>query len=279
MLILISPAKSLDLRSPAPDHQTTEPRMLDDTARLATIMAGKTSADLRTLMDVSEEIATLNVERYRNFQPGTPDEARPAAVTFNGAVYRGMEPHLFTTRDWTEAQKVLRILSGLYGVLRPLDRIQPYRLEMGTALHTDRGSTLVDWWGERIRTLIEADLAESPGAKVIVNLASAEYFRPVKGIDAAVISPRFESRDRQGRWKVISFTAKTARGLMAGWLVRNRVRIPGALKSFDVGWRYHAAGSTPEVPVFRKGNDSRNARSTSPAEVHDMALTGTRSPN
>ena len=147
MLILISPAKSLDLRSPAPDHQTTEPRMLDDATRLATIMAGKTTADLRTLMGVSEEIATLDVERYRNFQPGTPDEARPAATTFNGAVYRGMEPHLFTTRDWTEAQKVLRILSGLYGVLRPLDRIQPYRLEMGTALHTDRGSTLVDWWG------------------------------------------------------------------------------------------------------------------------------------
>lgn len=252
MLILISPAKSLDLRSPAPDHQTTEPRMLDDATRLATIMAGKTTADLRTLMGVSEEIATLNVERYRNFQPGTPDEARPAATTFDGAVYRGMEPHLFTTRDWTEAQKVLRILSGLYGVLRPLDRIQPYRLEMGTALHTDRGATLVDWWGERIRTLIEADLAESPGAKVIINLASAEYFRPVRGIDATVISPRFESRDRQGRWKVISFTAKTARGLMAGWLVRNRVRTPGALKNFDVGWRYHVEGSTPEVPVFRK---------------------------
>jgi len=252
MLILISPAKSLDLRSPTPGHQTTEPRMLDDATRLATIMAGKTSADLRTLMGVSEEIATLNVERYRSFQPGTPDEARPAAVTFDGAVYRGMEPHLFTPRDWTEAQKVLRILSGLYGVLRPLDRIQPYRLEMGTALHTDRGATLADWWGERIRTLIEADLAESPGAKVIVNLASAEYFRPVRGIDATVISPRFESRDRQGRWKVISFTAKTARGLMAGWLVRNRVRIPSALKNFDVGWRYHVEGSTPEVPVFRK---------------------------
>ena len=163
MLTLISPAKSLDLESPVPRSQSTEPRLLDETARLAEIMAGKSVADLRKLMGVSEDIATLNVERYRDFQTGTPDTARPAGVTFDGAVYRGMDPQSFDTRDWTEAQKSLRILSGLYGVLRPLDRIQPYRLEMGTALRTRRGNTLVSWWGDQIRDLVSADLQESLG--------------------------------------------------------------------------------------------------------------------
>ena len=252
MLTLISPAKSLDLESPTPRNQPTEPRLLDETAKLAEIMSGKSVADLRKLMGVSEEIATLNVERYRDFQTGTPDTARPAGVTFDGAVYRGMDPQSFDTRDWTEAQKSLRILSGLYGVLRPLDRIQPYRLEMGTALRTHRGNTLVSWWGDQLRDLVSADLQESPGPKVIVNLASAEYFQAVAGIDAKIISPRFESRDRQGRWKVISFTAKTARGLMAGWMIRNRVRTVKALTDFHEGWEYCDEVSSSDIPVFRK---------------------------
>ena len=252
MLILISPAKSLDLEGPTPTHDTTEPRLLDQTAELAKIMSGKSVADLRKLMNVSEDIATLNVERYRDFQPGTPDGARPAGVTFDGAVYRGMNPYSFTTRDWTEAQKTLRILSGLYGVLRPLDRIQPYRLEMGTPLHTDRGTTVANWWSDRILNLVAADLQESPGPKTIVNLASAEYFQAVDGIDARVISPRFESRDRQGRWKVISFTAKTARGLMAGWMIRNRVRTATGLTEFDDGWAYCKEASSDQTLVFRK---------------------------
>ena len=163
-----------------------------------------------------------------------------------------MDPQSFDTRDWTEAQKSLRILSGLYGVLRPLDRIQPYRLEMGTALRTRRGNTLVSWWGDQIRDLVSADLQESPGPKVIVNLASAEYFQAVAGIDAKIISPRFESRDRQGRWKVISFTAKTARGLMAGWMIRNRVRTVKALTDFHEGWEYCDEVSSSDIPVFRK---------------------------
>lgn len=252
MLTLISPAKSLDLESPTSIRGTTEPRLLDQTVELANIMSGKSVAQLRTLMNVSDEIATLNVERYRRFQPGTPDDARPAAVTFDGAVYRGMDPQSFSTRDWTEAQKTLRILSGLYGVLRPLDRIQPYRLEMGTPLHTDRGTTVASWWQNRIVDLVAADLEESPGPKAIVNLASAEYFQAVEGIDVKVISPRFESRDRQGRWKFISFTAKTARGRMAGWMIRNRVRTIKALTEFDDGWSYCADASSDQIPVFRE---------------------------
>ena len=252
MLTLISPAKSLDLESPTPAHHAIVPRLLDQTAKLAEIMSSKSVTELRKLMNVSEEIATLNVERYRDFQPGTPVNARPAGVTFDGAVYRGMDPQSFTTRDWTEAQKTLRILSGLYGVLRPLDRIQPYRLEMGTALHTNRGTTVASWWGNRIVNLVETDLEESPGPQVVVNLASAEYFQAVEGIDAKVISPRFESRDRQGRWKVISFTAKTARGLMARWMIRNRVRTVKALAEFNDGWAYCKEVSCDQIPVFRK---------------------------
>ena len=123
---------------------------------------------------------------------------------------------------------------------------------MGTALRTHRGNTLVSWWGDQLRDLVSADLQESPGPKVIVNLASAEYFQAVAGIDAKIISPRFESRDRQGRWKVISFTAKTARGLMAGWMIRNRVRTVKALTDFHEGWEYCDEVSSSDIPVFRK---------------------------
>ena len=123
---------------------------------------------------------------------------------------------------------------------------------MGTALHTDRGTTVASWWGNRIVNLVETDLEESPGPQVVVNLASAEYFQAVEGIDAKVISPRFESRDRQGRWKVISFTAKTARGLMAGWMIRNRVRTATGLTEFDDGWAYCKEASSDQTLVFRK---------------------------
>ena len=119
-------------------------------------------------------------------------------------------------------------------------------------MHTDRGTTVANWWSDRILNLVAADLQESPGPKTIVNLASAEYFQAVDGIDARVISPRFESRDRQGRWKVISFTAKTARGLMAGWMIRNRVRTATALTEFDDGWAYCKEASSDQTLVFRK---------------------------
>lgn len=269
VLILISPAKSLDLSSPLTTRRSTLPRYLDQSERLIQIMRGKSVGQLRELMGISEDLAVLNAERYRDFStPFSPANARPAALTFDGSVYRAMEPRTFATRDWTEAGKTLRILSGLYGILRPLDLIQAYRLEMGVKVANDRGADLYAWWKPRLTRAVAEDLADSPGAKVIVDLASAEYSqavdldglsrlfeagnKSVPGLGARVISPRFEDRDRGGRWKVVSFSAKRARGLMAGWLVRERVRSAQAITRFGLGgYRFVPEASTSRVPVFR----------------------------
>lgn len=269
MLILISPAKSLDMESPLTTKRSTLPRYLDQSAILIENMRGKSVAQLRAMMGISEELAVLNAERYRDFStPFTPANARPAALTFNGAVYQAMAPRTFDARDWGEARKTLRILSGLYGILRPLDLIQPYRLEMGVRVANERGADLYSFWRPRLTRAVAEDLADSPGAKVIVNLASAEYAgavdlgglsamfeagnASVPGLGAGVVSPRFEDRDRSGRWKVVSFSAKRARGLMAGWLVRERVRSARGVTRFaEGGYRYVPDASTRQVPVFR----------------------------
>ena len=257
MLALLSPAKSLDLESPLPTRKHTEPRLLEASEELVRVMRGKSVSQVAELMGISDELAALNVERYTSFElPFTTRNARPAMLMFSGDVYQGLDAReRFDARDWTEAQKTLRVLSGLYGLLRPLDLIQPYRLEMGTHLATERGTTLYQYWGSRITDLVAADLAESPGPDVVVNLASAEYAGAVKfdELDARVVTPRFEDRDRSGNWKVISFPAKRARGEMAGWLVTERVRSVKAITEFDGGgYRYAAEVSSPDQPVFRK---------------------------
>lgn len=257
MLAVISPAKSLDLTSPVPTRKHTEPRMLDQSQRLIDELVTRTPDELAQLMHISDDLAELNAQRYRDFEtPFTPRTARPALFMFNGDVYQGMDARTrFDARDLTEAQKTLRILSGLYGVLRPLDLMQPYRLEMGTALRTERGANLYQFWGPRITDLLRADLAEAPGPEVLVNLASDEYFRAVdtEVLDARIISPRFEDEDVRGRWKVISFSAKRARGEMAGWLVRERVRSARAITQFaEAGYQYVPEVSSPDVPVFRR---------------------------
>ena len=227
MLSVLSPAKSLDFDSPVTATGHTEPRLIDEAEGLIEIMRTKSPGDIATLMRISEDLAHLNATRYRTFTaPHTPDDSRPAVLAFNGDVYQRLRARDFDARDFTEAQKSLRILSGLYGLLRPLDLIQPHRLEMGTRLATDRGRNLRDWWGGRITDLLREDLASSPGAKVLVNLASQEYFAAVDAdrLGARIITPRFEDRDRNGTVRVVSFHAKRARGAMAGWLVRNRVR-------------------------------------------------------
>jgi cytoplasmic iron level regulating protein YaaA (DUF328/UPF0246 family) len=269
VLILVSPAKSLDLESPLTTRRSTLPRYLDQAEDLIAIMRGKSTAELRRLMGISEELAVLNADRYRAFEtPFTPANARPAALTFNGAVYQGMSPRTFDQRDWTEAGKTLRILSGLYGILRPLDIIQPYRLEMGIKIANPRGADLYAFWRPRLTRAVAEDLASAPGARVIVNLASAEYSAAVDldglsqrfsagnasvpGLAARVVSPRFEDRDHAGNWKVISFSAKRARGLMAGWLVRERIRSGRGITRFcEGGYCYAPEISTPETPVFR----------------------------
>lgn len=255
MLALLSPAKSLDLDSRLPTRKRSQPRLLDEAAQLAAVMRGKAPSEVAGLMDLSDELAELNVERYAAWTAEhTPRDSRPAALLFDGDVYRGMAAReRFGERDWTEAQKTVRILSGLYGVLRPLDLTQAYRLEMGTRLRTERGASLYDFWGDTVTDLVAADLAESPGPDVVVDLASREYSAAVRQdrLDARVVTPRFLDPDRSGTLRVISFPAKRARGEMAAWLVLHRVRSVRALRGFDAaGYRYDADRSTPDEPTF-----------------------------
>lgn len=240
-----------------PTRKHSQPRLLTQTEELVEVMRGKSPEELSDLMSISDELARLNAQRFADFAtPFTPPTARPAIFTFAGDVYRGIDAaHRFDARDLTEAQKTVRILSGLYGLLRPLDLMAPYRLEMGTRLATQRGSTLYQWWGERITALVAEDLAASPGPAVVVDLASQEYSASVdlSALPARVVSPRFEDQGPGGDWKVISFSAKRARGLMAGWLVQHRVRSVKALTDFDEGgYRHVPELSTPDVPVFRR---------------------------
>jgi cytoplasmic iron level regulating protein YaaA (DUF328/UPF0246 family) len=255
VLILLSPAKSLDYDSKLPTRKFSQPRLLEHSVELIEVMRSKSVGEIADLMSISLELADLNARRYAEFEPPfTRDNARPAVFAFDGDVARGMNAkETFTERDLTEAQKTVRFLSGLYGVLRPLDLMQPYRLEMGTKLKTSRGDTLYDYWDAVIAPTLKADLAESPGPNVVINLASGEYFRSVdtRALDATIVSPRFLDEAPNGDYRIISFSAKWARGAMAAWLVRNRVRSPGVVRDFDVaGYRYDAARSTPSEPTF-----------------------------
>jgi cytoplasmic iron level regulating protein YaaA (DUF328/UPF0246 family) len=254
MLSVLSPAKTLDYESRLPTRKHSQPRMLDRSEELVDVMVATSPDELAALMDISDDLAELNAKRFADFTtPFDRHNARPAVLAFRGDVYLGMDAASFGERDFTEAQKTVRILSGLYGVLRPLDLMQPYRLEMGTRLQTDRGRSLYDFWGDDITGVLDADLAASPGPAALVNLASDEYFRSVRadGIDGRIISPRFLDADGQGGFRVVSFFAKRARGAMAAWLVRNRVRTLKGLRGFDgLGYRFDADRSTAEEPVF-----------------------------
>ena len=254
MLTVLSPAKSLDYDSPRATRKHTQPRLLEESAGLIDVMRGKSPADIASLMHISDELAHLNATRYADFTAEhTARNARPAVLAFNGDVYQGLNAASFDTRDLTEAQKTVRILSGLYGLLRPLDLIQPHRLEMGTRLATERGASLYDWWGTRVTDLLADDLAASPGAPVLVNLASAEYAKVLRldDLDATVVTPRFEDRDPKGNPRVVSLFAKRARGTMAAWLVRHRVRSAAKVSEFSAdGYVLDEARSTRTTPVF-----------------------------
>lgn len=256
MISVLSPAKTLDHESKPSTRKRSQPRMLDRSEQLVDVLVRRSPDELASLMDISDELARLNAQRYADFTtPFDPGNARPAVLAFRGDVYQGMDTDRFGERDFTEAQKTVRILSGLYGVLRPLDLMQPYRLEMGTKLATDRGGTLYDFWGGAITDLLNQDLAGSPGPDVLINLASEEYFSAVQPdrIDGRIISPRFLDRRDDG-YRVISFFAKRARGAMAGWLVRNRVRTIKAIRGFDgLGYRFDPDRSTSAEPTFVRG--------------------------
>lgn len=255
MLAILSPAKALDFTSEVPALGHSQPRLLRQAAELAAVMKTKSVADLAALSSISDELAALNAGRWADFAlPLTTENARVALLAFNGDAYQGLAARTrFDEQDYAEAGRTLRILSGLYGLLRPLDLIRPYRLEMGTRLVTERGRNLYQWWGGVITDMLRHDLAASPGAEVLVNLASAEYFGAVHADDlgARVVTPRFEDTSVRGRRSVISFFAKRARGELAAWLVLNRVRTADALTDFDAaGYRYDHQASSADRPVF-----------------------------
>jgi len=254
VLIVVSPAKSLDYESPVATKKLSEPRLLDEAARLADVMAAKSPSDLQDLMHISPALAELNFDRFQDWQvPFSTDTARQAVLAFNGDVYTGLEAHTFSERDFTHAQKVLRILSGLYGVLRPLDLMMPYRLEMGSKVKNERGNDLYDFWRDDVTKTLAADIEASPGPDVLINLASNEYFGAVdsQGLGARIISPVFLDSKDGGPHKIVSFFAKKARGSMSQFLIKDRVTTIKGIAGFDgMGYAYDAAQSTPDRPVF-----------------------------
>ena len=259
MLTVVSPAKSLDFTSKLATRKHTMPRLLEHTTELVATMAAKAPEEIGVLMSISPALAELNFERFQDWQPTfTRRNGRPAVLAFAGDTYVGMDAAAtFNERDYTHAQKVLRLLSGLHGVLRPLDLIQPYRLEMGSRLQTERGRDLYQFWGDLITEVLNEDLAASPGPAVLVNLASQEYFHAVRPerLAATLITPTFLDPKEGGGHQVVSFFAKRARGAMAGWIVRNRIRSVGALRDFDgLGYAYCRERSTRNAPVFLRGD-------------------------
>lgn len=235
MLFLISPAKSLDY-SPAKLKKNSLPRLMTQTEELVANLRQKSAGELKELMSISDKLAELNAERYRVFSSAFDKKnSKQAILAFKGDVYQGMEAEDFTAADFNYAQKYLRILSGLYGVLKPLDRIQPYRLEMGTKLTTEKGHNLYHYWDDTITNLINEDLEES-GKNVIVNLASNEYFKSIqkKKLNGRLLTINFKD-EKNGQYKVISFFAKKARGMMCRFAIKNKITNPEHLKGFDLG--------------------------------------------
>lgn len=254
MLMLLSPSKTLGDGTPPHPIVPTQPEWLDEATTLVQKARTLSPEDLQRMMAISPKLAALNHARYQSFTtPFTPHNATAALFTFQGDVYDGLAASSFTPDEIAFAQPRLRILSGLYGVLRPLDLMQPYRLEMGTALATKRGKNLYQFWGDRVSHSLNA-AATAVQASAIVNLASEEYFKVVR---PAVLQPRLITpvfhEVRNDKARVIGLMAKRARGRMAGWIIRHQLTNPDDLTSFsEDGYRYHAALSDHQQLVFRR---------------------------
>jgi cytoplasmic iron level regulating protein YaaA (DUF328/UPF0246 family) len=252
MLIVISPAKTLDLESAYKAPATSQPAFLSDSRKLVKIMRNYSADDLAALMHTSDAISTLNADRYRQWKtPFSESNARPSIFTFMGDVYTGLEAQKLSQEDLDYAQAHLRILSGLYGALRPLDLMQAYRLEMGTGLENERGKDLYAFWGDKITRAINKDL-KAAGDTVLINLASNEYYNVLdkKTLKADIVQPVFKDFS-SGQYRVLSFFAKKARGRMAAWIIQNRVEDPQGLAKFRLdGYKYSKSDSAPERPVF-----------------------------
>ena len=254
MLFLLSPAKSLDFDPPAGEVPHTQPLFVRQSAELIDLLQEKTPAQIAHLMSLSDALAGLNVARYAAWSPKfTAKNAKQAVLAFNGDVYEGLDAKSLTSDDLAWTQDHLCILSGLYGVLRPLDYMQPYRLEMGTQLPNAQGSNLYKFWGSQISTYLNERLQRDI-SPVVVNLASQEYFKAVdlKTLKARVVECVFEEL-KGDQYKIVSFYAKRARGLMARYAATHRLVTPQQLQGFDEeGYAYEATVSSPERLVFRR---------------------------
>ncbi|MGJ8693821.1 MAG: peroxide stress protein YaaA [Thalassotalea sp.] len=249
MLLVVSPAKNLDYQSPLATPLFSQPELLTESKLLISECVKLSPADISSLMGISDKLAGLNAARFGEWStPFTPDNARQAVLAFNGDVYTGLDAASFTDADFNFAQAHMRILSGLYGLLKPLDLMQAYRLEMGTKLSNTRGKNLYEFWGEIITHQLNEAIA-AQGDNVLINLASTEYFKSVKKkqLAADIITPSFKDW-KNGQYKMISFFAKKARGLMARYIIQNQITDVEQLKAFDLaGYQYSED--------FSKGND------------------------
>ena len=254
MLIVVSPAKTLDYESPLVTSRFTQPELLDHSAALITRARQLSPDQIASLMKISDKLAGLNAARFAEWQPDfTPANARQALLAFKGDVYTGLAVEDFSEADLDFAQAHLRMLSGLYGVLRPLDLMMPYRLEMGIRLENPRGKDLYQFWGETITEKLNQALRDQ-GDDIVINLASDEYFKSVKTpkLQGQLIKPVFLD-EKNGKFKVISFYAKKARGLMSRYIIENRLTQPEQLKAFNSeGYFFDADASEKGELVFKR---------------------------
>jgi cytoplasmic iron level regulating protein YaaA (DUF328/UPF0246 family) len=258
MLMVISPAKTLDFETPPTTERFTQPQYLDHSQELILQLRELTPAQISELMHLSDKLAGLNAARFDSWTPAfTAKNAKQALLAFKGDVYTGLAAETLSETDLDYAQQHLRMLSGLYGLLRPLDLMQPYRLEMGTKLANARGKDLYAFWGERISEWLDEALAEQ-GDDVLLNLASNEYFSAVKrsALKARVIDTEFRDQ-KNGQYKIISFYAKKARGMMSRFVISERIDNPEHLKQFDVqGYRFDNELSKPDKLVFLRAESA-----------------------
>ncbi|MGS2718414.1 peroxide stress protein YaaA [Eionea flava] len=254
MLLVISPAKKLDTDSPAHVTKSTQPVLLDDAEQLIRELKPLAPQDVSELMHISDKLGLLNYDRYQQWQrPFTKDNAKQAVLSFKGDVYVGLDAESLNPTELTFAQKHLAILSGLYGVLRPLDLMQAYRLEMGTRFANSRGKDLYTFWGDKIAARLNKQL-QGHENQTIINLASNEYFKAVdkSTLKANIITPIFKD-EKNGVYKIISFYAKKARGMMAAYAIKNQLEDPEALKGFDTaGYQYQPSQSSDTEWVFTR---------------------------
>jgi uncharacterized protein len=254
MLMVISPAKTLDFESPLATQRFTQSTLLEKSQQLIDVARDLSPAQISSLMGISDKLAHLNADRFNQWQPPfTLDNARQAILAFKGDVYTGLQAETFSEADFDFAQLHLRMLSGLYGVLRPLDLMQPYRLEMGIKLANPAAKDLYGFWGDLLTQKLNDALAEQ-GDEVLINLASDEYFKAVKQkqLNGELIKPVFLD-EKNGKFKVISFYAKKARGLMGRYVIQNRLSKPEQLKQFDVdGYFFAADESKGNELVFKR---------------------------